>query len=495
MKIFEQSPDAILAINKEGKVLFANSKLEELTGFTKKELFDKNFDELKIIAKKDLEKVKNNFKKIIKTGLHEPYVFEIKNKKTKEKIKIEINSNPMRNNENEIIGTYAILRTRNRKKISRSNVMKKREIDNMNMMEALDRISLGVALCELKEDRLRYNYTNEEYCNFLGYDMNYVLEQDVGFTYREFEKTKEEKETIEILMKAVIKGISSTVKIKTYKKNGEEIFLATHVYPITSDKKTFLVFIENVTKTKQLENKMKKELELARVLQSSAMNKPIKDERIEIIGDYHPSEELSGDLYGWVEIERGKYGIILLDMMGHGITSSLISLSVSSMLRHFVTEYQEPKKVAEKLNKHMLNTSVEISDGLTYYFSFVYLFVNTISNEVKYINAGHPPIMHLKSDGEVERLNSNSVSIGMFKDVAFETKRFDYNEGDKLFLYTDGLFEKKNESVKDSLDKLEKIVMRNMGCKNEDFLKKIYNEESNGTKLKDDVSTVIIELK
>jgi len=41
---------------------------------------------------------------------------------------------------------------------------------------------------------------------------------------------------------------------------------------------------------------------------------------------YYPSFKLAGDMYYWHKIDEHRYGIILFDMMGHGISASLVCM-------------------------------------------------------------------------------------------------------------------------------------------------------------------------
>ena len=56
------------------------------------------------------------------------------------------------------------------------------------------------------------------------------------------------------------------------------------------------------------------------------------------------SPRRAGDLYAWYPLGDGRYGVILLDMMGHGITSSLFCMFIASVLKDTVTTYVEPER-------------------------------------------------------------------------------------------------------------------------------------------------------
>lgn len=69
------------------------------------------------------------------------------------------------------------------------------------------------------------------------------------------------------------------------------------------------------------DQRIQEELKLAALVQNAVLSTPIHDQHVEIDAIYKPSNELAGDLYAWYSLGEGRYGVILLDMMGHGISS------------------------------------------------------------------------------------------------------------------------------------------------------------------------------
>jgi sigma-B regulation protein RsbU (phosphoserine phosphatase) len=75
---------------------------------------------------------------------------------------------------------------------------------------------------------------------------------------------------------------------------------------------------------KERDKRIQYELELSKQVQRSVLSGPIRNRSIEIEAAYRPSSELAGDYYAWFRMDASRYGVILLDMMGHGISSSLV---------------------------------------------------------------------------------------------------------------------------------------------------------------------------
>ncbi len=148
---------------------------------------------------------------------------------------------------------------------------------------------------------------------------------------------------------------------------------------------------------KERDKRIQYELDLAKQVQLSMLSDPIQDENVKISAVYQPSFELAGDLYAWYQISPNRYGVILLDMMGHGISSSLMCMYIYSVLKDTITGICDPEAVVKELNRRM--TQLDMPDSLmNYYFTAIYLVLDTEKQTIEYVNAGHPAGIALVDD-------------------------------------------------------------------------------------------------
>src|SRR5574340_405533 len=68
-RLFEYSNDIIVKVDKFGKVLNVNNKLEEMLGFKPEEVIGKYFCNLGILGIRDLPRIVDLFKKTIRKGM------------------------------------------------------------------------------------------------------------------------------------------------------------------------------------------------------------------------------------------------------------------------------------------------------------------------------------------------------------------------------------------------------------------------------------------
>ncbi|OWA33085.1 response regulator [Saccharibacillus sp. O16] len=200
---------------------------------------------------------------------------------------------------------------------------------------------------------------------------------------------------------------------------------------------------------KERDQRIQDELKLAALVQNAVLSLPIDDSRIGIDALYKPSFELAGDLYAWYPLGDGRYGVILLDMMGHGISSSLFCMFIASVLKDTVVTYVDPEKVIQELNRRFNQLHIE-NQLIQYYFTAIYMVVDTRFKRIDYVNAGHPPGLLFCGD-EVLKLERSSHPVGLFDRIDAAPQTITYEGESHLVLYTDGLLEAVDGEQEDQL--------------------------------------------
>lgn len=168
---------------------------------------------------------------------------------------------------------------------------------------------------------------------------------------------------------------------------------------------------------------------------------------------YIPSDDLSGDIYACYQIDLYRYGVIVIDVMGHGISSALVSMLLRSLLRGLIVRVIDPVSVASELEKHVQNLFPDETNDMRYLFSMIYLVIDTKERKIEYTNAGHPAGLLVFEDGSVHELDKGGLAIGSPFSLPFEKGVIDYNRRARLLLYTDGILEEMDPSILRSIEK------------------------------------------
>lgn len=201
------------------------------------------------------------------------------------------------------------------------------------------------------------------------------------------------------------------------------------------------------------DRKIRNELDLARQVQLSVLSEPIDLGSICINATYNPTSELAGDMYSWYRIDDHRYGVILLDMMGHGISSSLVCMFIASVLKDTITRLVDPELVINELNRYM-NQLYNRDHFIHYYFTAIYMVIDTERRTIEYVNAGHPHGLLLKDGHTPVLLDQGSCAVGFFETIEIRKARIDYEDSVRMFLFTDGLEEAVEASGRTLVDEL-----------------------------------------
>ncbi|MFO1445154.1 fused response regulator/phosphatase [Bacillus sp. Bva_UNVM-123] len=203
---------------------------------------------------------------------------------------------------------------------------------------------------------------------------------------------------------------------------------------------------------KERDRRIQYELDLANQVQRSMLSGPFQGENVKISAVYKPSFELAGDLYAWYQISPTRYGVILLDVMGHGISSSLVCMYIYSVLKDTIIGQCDPVSVMKELNRRM--NQLQIPDSLiNYYTTAIYFVLDTEKQTIEYVNAGHPAGIVIVDD-EVMLLSEGCCALGFFEEIEVKKSVISYKQEARILLFTDGLSEWLEEEYDDAISKI-----------------------------------------
>lgn len=159
---------------------------------------------------------------------------------------------------------------------------------------------------------------------------------------------------------------------------------------------------------------------------------------------YESSESLSGDFFDVFKIDEKNTGVYICDVVGHGVSASLLTVFVRQSLRTIAKGGMGLNKIMKELHKTFLSLNLNYDK----YFSVFMGIYNKETHEFEYVNAGHnsEPVL-LKKNRDIFLLNSKGYPIAnIFDDVNYDENKLSLDIGDKLFFYTDGITEARNQN-------------------------------------------------
>jgi len=216
--------------------------------------------------------------------------------------------------------------------------------------------------------------------------------------------------------------------------------LASAFNKMKTDIRTHLTELAKISGEKE---KMESELAIAKNIQISTLPTDFpKNEHFELIASMTPAREVGGDFYDFFPVDDKHYAFVVADVSGKGITAALYMMSAKTAIKNML---QAGYPLEEAINRAN-NTLCDNHSGM-----FVTAFIgilNLKNGQVQYINAGHCAPLHKTKDGyKYIDMNFNIV-LGAYGGYKYESRNFILKNGERLFLYTDGVTEAQNENCK-----------------------------------------------
>ncbi len=240
--------------------------------------------------------------------------------------------------------------------------------------------------------------------------------------------------------------------------------------------------------------KIEKELSVAASIQQRILPEVLpKIEGYDLAGINIPSREVGGDYYDCVDLGNGKYALIIADVAGKGIGAALLVSTLDAALNSYL-EFDIPlTEMADRLNNLIYKSSP--SDKFITFFIAV---LDSKTGELDIVNAGHNPILLLRKDGTLEKIDAGGVGLGMFDmGIPFVGQKSVMNSGDKLFLYTDGIPEAMSEKEEEYSDeRMENFVQNNSTSSSQEFVDKLIKDVkgfSGNAEQSDDITAIILK--
>lgn len=189
---------------------------------------------------------------------------------------------------------------------------------------------------------------------------------------------------------------------------------------------------------------IKEQMRLARSIQRSMLPQITDFGEIHFDYKYIPSEELSGDFFDLIPLGAGRLGLYISDVVGHGISASILTMFVRQTMRNILEEKKltEPNEVLPKVRKRFEELELDESQ----YFSLFYAVIDTFNRTITYANAGHNCMPLLYRNGQVETLDSSGMLISpIFDSAEYKQNTIRMEAGYQFLFFTDGIIETENE--------------------------------------------------
>jgi serine phosphatase RsbU (regulator of sigma subunit)/catechol 2,3-dioxygenase-like lactoylglutathione lyase family enzyme len=158
------------------------------------------------------------------------------------------------------------------------------------------------------------------------------------------------------------------------------------------------------------------------------------------VGLCYPARAVGGDYYDFLDLGKGRLGLLVGDIAGKGIAAALLMANLQANLRsQCATAWEQPQRFLRSVNQLFYENSAN-NDYATIFFAEY----DDETRQLRYSNCGHPPAFLLRRDDTLERLESTSTVMGLFESWNCSIEERQLYSGDTLVVYTDGATESSN---------------------------------------------------
>lgn len=223
--------------------------------------------------------------------------------------------------------------------------------------------------------------------------------------------------------------------------------------------------INEMTKGLKDKERIGSELMLAQNIQLNMcpkeFNNPANLGYFDILGSMIPAKEVGGDFYDYFMIDDKNIVFVIGDVSGKGVPAALFMAIAKTVIKNLMTSGYS---VAECFSR--ANTIFAENNEAGLFITSWLGMLNAETGVLTYVNAGHnPPLLYKNGKSYNFIKSSPGFVLGGLEGIKYRQNTIQLNEGDRLFLYTDGVTEAHNpENALYSENRLLNFLNDHAGC-------------------------------
>lgn len=178
-------------------------------------------------------------------------------------------------------------------------------------------------------------------------------------------------------------------------------------------------------------------------------------QKIQFAARYVPSDEgllVGGDWYETVALPDGRLAIAVGDIVGHGLEAAATMGQMRTAFAALAARCATPADLLTQLDRFAHTADAKMS-------TMAIAYLDPITGDLRHVSAGHPPILHVPAEGDAHYLDGGRswpLAIDTAKPRPSEAHTV-LTPGDMLVAYTDGLIERRGESLDHGLERLRHL--------------------------------------
>jgi len=183
---------------------------------------------------------------------------------------------------------------------------------------------------------------------------------------------------------------------------------------------------------------IRREMDLAGTIQKRILPAQFPNsEHLQVFAQTTPAQEMGGDFYDFFDLDDGTIAVVVADVSGKGVPAAFYMAVVRTLFRAAAQSQTSPAACLTEVNRLLIDHDIP---GM-----FVTAFYGVLNPETwtfSFANGGHLPPYLVRENGDVMPIETGGgVVLGFAHGVPYQEDEMQLEQGDALFIYTDGLTE------------------------------------------------------
>ncbi len=177
---------------------------------------------------------------------------------------------------------------------------------------------------------------------------------------------------------------------------------------------------------------------------------------LRLAGRYLPGTtelEVGGDWYDAIQLQNGRIALVVGDVVGKGVRAAATMGQLRNAIRAFSLDRLKPTSTLSRLTR-LADEVIETS-----FATVVYADLDPKTGVCRFASAGHPPPLAAFPDGRTQFLeDGRGLPLGTGLPSSYRQGVAELPTGALLLFYTDGLIERRGETLDVGLERLREAV-------------------------------------
>jgi sigma-B regulation protein RsbU (phosphoserine phosphatase) len=268
------------------------------------------------------------------------------------------------------------------------------------------------------------------------------------------------------------------------------------------------IVAQTLTELQEVYDSLDRDLIEARKLQQTLIRDRVRDygwARASLM--LRNSGRVGGDLVGSFPIDDDRIAVFSIDVSGHGVASAMMTARLAGFLTGSTPDQNlafgrglvgqkvalPPEAVADRFNRLMLE-EMQVEQ----YFTMVFAVADRTQQRISLVQAGHPHPLLLRAGGQIVRLGSGGLPVGLIPEATYERQDIAFGPGDRLVLVSDGFTECPLPDGSDyGEDGLHQSLQKSAHLSGSDLLEALVwdlSQQAGTDTFPDDVSGLVLDL-